>query len=178
MKSDHSSLLYSSLLFSFSLSPNFQIYYKVFESKKWKYFKYMAIKSIWPHTSLTKLFQPKWGSKSLRLKGSMVSFHKCWLSNLLNYCRLCKSLISTKKIINYYICTFMLSIDSILGAALIVCGLYMVLWGKSKEMKIINQPEPSKSSQESHSQLSETATATTINNNNSGNNGSITSRGV
>ncbi|KAK4564167.1 hypothetical protein RGQ29_006306 [Quercus rubra] len=71
-----------------------------------------------------------------------------------------------------------LHLGSILGAALIVCGLYMVLWGKSKEMKIINQPEPSKSSQESHSQLSETATATTINNNNSGNNGSITSRGV
>ena len=97
MKSNHSLLLYSSLLSSFSLSLNFQIYYKVFESKKWKYFKYMAIKSIRPHTSLTKLFQPKWRSKSLRLKGSMVSFHKCWLSNLLNYCRLCKSLISTKK---------------------------------------------------------------------------------
>ena len=62
----------------------------------------------------------------------------------------------------------MLSIDSILGAALIVCGLYMVLWGKSREMKMKNQPEPSKSSQESQSQSSEIATASAINNNNYG----------
>jgi len=28
-----------------------------------------------------------------------------------------------------------LNMISVVGAALIVCGLYMVLWGKSKEMK-------------------------------------------
>ncbi|KAK4564169.1 hypothetical protein RGQ29_006307 [Quercus rubra] len=66
-----------------------------------------------------------------------------------------------------------LHLGSILGAALIVCGLYMVLWGKSREMKMKNQPEPSKSSQESQSQSSEIATASAINNNNYGNNGSI-----
>jgi hypothetical protein len=60
----------------------------------------------------------------------------------------------------------MFSIDSILGAALIVCGLYMVLWGQNREMKTM--PAPSKES-------SDTATATAtasasvviINNNNS-----------
>lgn len=31
---------------------------------------------------------------------------------------------------------------SIIGAVLIVCGLYMVLWGKSKEMKKNNQLVP------------------------------------
>ncbi|KAK9989179.1 hypothetical protein SO802_029418 [Lithocarpus litseifolius] len=66
-----------------------------------------------------------------------------------------------------------LHLGSILGAVLIVCGLYMVLWGKSREMKMINQPEPSKSSQESQSQSSEIATASAINNNNYGNYRSI-----
>nr|POE57350.1 wat1-related protein [Quercus suber] len=66
-----------------------------------------------------------------------------------------------------------LHLGSILGATLIVCGLYMVLWGKSREMKMINQPEPSKISQESQSQSSEIATASAINNNNYGNNRSI-----
>ncbi|KAL4614681.1 hypothetical protein ACB092_07G070900 [Castanea dentata] len=66
-----------------------------------------------------------------------------------------------------------LHLGSILGAALIVCGLYMVLWGKSREMKMIDQPESSKSSQEFQSQSSEIATASAINNNNYGNNRSI-----
>ncbi|XP_059448552.1 WAT1-related protein At1g68170-like [Corylus avellana] len=35
-----------------------------------------------------------------------------------------------------------LHLGSILGAALIVCGLYVVLWGKGKEMKKNTQPEP------------------------------------
>lgn len=109
------------------------------------------------------------------LKGVVASFSKCWLLRSLNYCRLCKicKSFNLKKTINSYICTFMFSNDSILGAALIVCGLYMVLWGKSREMKMKNQPEPSKSSQESQSQSSEIATASAINNNNYGNNRSI-----
>jgi len=37
---------------------------------------------------------------------------------------------------------------SAIGAVLIVCGLYMVLWGKSKEMKKIAQLVPSKNTQE------------------------------
>ncbi|XP_061337172.1 WAT1-related protein At1g68170-like [Gastrolobium bilobum] len=36
-----------------------------------------------------------------------------------------------------------LYLGSVLGAVLIVCGLYMVLWGKSKEMKKITQLVPS-----------------------------------
>lgn len=32
---------------------------------------------------------------------------------------------------------------SILGGMLLVCGLYMVLWGKNKEMKTITQLPPS-----------------------------------
>ena len=32
---------------------------------------------------------------------------------------------------------------SVLGAALIVCGLYMVLWGKKRETKTTTQPLPS-----------------------------------
>lgn len=43
--------------------------------------------------------------------------------------------------------------DSILGAVLIVCGLYAVLWGKGKEMKKITQLAPSNSSRESDDQL-------------------------
>lgn len=38
---------------------------------------------------------------------------------------------------------------SMIGAVLIVCGLYMVLWGKSKEMKKIAQLMTSKIAQES-----------------------------
>ena len=34
------------------------------------------------------------------------------------------------------------------GAVLIVCGLYMVLWGKSKEMKNITQLVPSETIRE------------------------------
>jgi inner membrane protein involved in colicin E2 resistance len=37
---------------------------------------------------------------------------------------------------------------SLIGAVLIVCGLYMVLWGKSKEMKKIAQLATSKIAQE------------------------------
>ncbi|KAL7235990.1 hypothetical protein ACSBR1_019299 [Camellia fascicularis] len=41
-----------------------------------------------------------------------------------------------------------LHLGSVLGAVVIVCGLYMVLWGKSKELKRIPQLMPSKSSEE------------------------------
>ncbi|KAH7575651.1 hypothetical protein JRO89_XS02G0179600 [Xanthoceras sorbifolium] len=44
-----------------------------------------------------------------------------------------------------------LHLGSILGAMLIVCGLYAVLWGKGKEMKKITQLVPSKHSIESQS---------------------------
>jgi hypothetical protein len=37
---------------------------------------------------------------------------------------------------------------SLIGAVLIVCGLYMVLWGKSKELKKIAQLATSKIAQE------------------------------
>lgn len=37
---------------------------------------------------------------------------------------------------------------SIIGAVLIVCGLYAVVWGKSKEMKKKNQLVPSKNPHE------------------------------
>ncbi|TXG53870.1 hypothetical protein EZV62_019126 [Acer yangbiense] len=44
--------------------------------------------------------------------------------------------------------TFVLAVSfSIIGAVLIACGLYMVLWGKNKEMKKKTQILPSKSSQ-------------------------------
>ncbi|KAJ1434973.1 EamA domain [Sesbania bispinosa] len=41
-----------------------------------------------------------------------------------------------------------LYLGSLLGAVLIVCGLYMVLWGKSKEMKKIAQLVPSEITKE------------------------------
>ncbi|TKY71295.1 WAT1-related protein [Spatholobus suberectus] len=41
-----------------------------------------------------------------------------------------------------------LYVGSVLGAVLIVCGLYMVLWGKSKEMKSITQLVPSETIRE------------------------------
>ncbi|XP_023895506.1 WAT1-related protein At1g68170 [Quercus suber] len=42
-----------------------------------------------------------------------------------------------------------LHIGSIIGAALIVCGLYVVLWGKGREMKKITQLAPSECPSES-----------------------------
>ncbi|XP_019053756.1 PREDICTED: WAT1-related protein At1g68170 [Nelumbo nucifera] len=42
-----------------------------------------------------------------------------------------------------------LHLGSVIGAALIVCGLYVVLWGKGKEMKRMARLMPSKSSRES-----------------------------
>ncbi|RDX77820.1 WAT1-related protein, partial [Mucuna pruriens] len=41
-----------------------------------------------------------------------------------------------------------LYVGSVVGAVLIVCGLYMVLWGKSKEMKNVTQLVPSETIQE------------------------------
>ncbi|KAK4424357.1 WAT1-related protein [Sesamum alatum] len=48
--------------------------------------------------------------------------------------------------------------ENVLGAAVIICGLYSVLWGKSKEMKKITRLVPSKSFTEaSHHEVEETA---------------------
>ncbi|KAK9286181.1 hypothetical protein L1049_014564 [Liquidambar formosana] len=44
-----------------------------------------------------------------------------------------------------------LYLGSILGAMLIICGLYVVLWGKGKELERITRLVPSKSSRESES---------------------------
>ncbi|KAI4299036.1 hypothetical protein L6164_032531 [Bauhinia variegata] len=46
-----------------------------------------------------------------------------------------------------------LHLGSILGGILIICGLYLVLWGKSKEMKAkaMNQTESTKNTEEPHS---------------------------
>ncbi|GAB4829826.1 hypothetical protein Ancab_019476 [Ancistrocladus abbreviatus] len=41
-----------------------------------------------------------------------------------------------------------LFLGSVLGALLIICGLYMVLWGKGKEMKRANKLMPSNDTQE------------------------------
>ncbi|KAK7246802.1 hypothetical protein RIF29_41672 [Crotalaria pallida] len=46
-----------------------------------------------------------------------------------------------------------LHLGSILGAVLIVCGLYVVLWGKSKEMKKMNQLVPSQSPRDEESHI-------------------------
>ncbi|KAG2703758.1 hypothetical protein I3760_06G151900 [Carya illinoinensis] len=43
-----------------------------------------------------------------------------------------------------------LHLGSVLGAAMIVCGLYVVLWGKGKEIKKITQLAPSEIYRESH----------------------------
>lgn len=42
-----------------------------------------------------------------------------------------------------------LHLGTVLGAVVIICGLYTVLWGKGKELKRITQLMPSKSSRES-----------------------------
>ncbi|CAK8530248.1 unnamed protein product [Lathyrus sativus] len=46
-----------------------------------------------------------------------------------------------------------LYLGSLIGAVLIVCGLYMVLWGKSKEMKKIAQLATSKIAQEAEEDI-------------------------
>ncbi|KAL7235991.1 hypothetical protein ACSBR1_019300 [Camellia fascicularis] len=62
-----------------------------------------------------------------------------------------------------------LHLGSVLGAVVIVCGLYMVLWGKSKELKRIPQLMPSKSSDESE-HIDIIVTSSTENNNGSSDN--------
>ncbi|KAF8404426.1 hypothetical protein HHK36_009311 [Tetracentron sinense] len=61
-----------------------------------------------------------------------------------------------------------LHLGSILGAVLIVCGLYLVLWGKGKEVKRMTQLAPSKSSRESEA-IEVIVTSTTHNNNKNNN---------
>jgi len=46
---------------------------------------------------------------------------------------------------------FVLVNFSVIGAVLIVCGLYVVLWGKSKEMKKKNQLVPAQSPHDNES---------------------------
>ncbi|KAK2996042.1 hypothetical protein RJ640_002661 [Escallonia rubra] len=47
-----------------------------------------------------------------------------------------------------------LGIDhSVLGAVIIICGLYVVLWGKGKELRRIAQLMPSRSSKEEPEQI-------------------------
>ncbi|GAA0149365.1 hypothetical protein LIER_36916 [Lithospermum erythrorhizon] len=41
-----------------------------------------------------------------------------------------------------------LFLGSVLGATFIICGLYIVIWGKSREMKGANKLSPSKSIEE------------------------------
>ncbi|KAI8028590.1 WAT1-related protein [Camellia lanceoleosa] len=62
-----------------------------------------------------------------------------------------------------------LHLGSALGAVVIVCRLYMVLWGKSKELKRIPQLMPSKSSEESE-HIDIIVTSSTENNNGSSDN--------
>lgn len=53
---------------------------------------------------------------------------------------------------------------SILGATLIVCGLYVVLWGKGKEQEMMNGMLPSKSLREPEPTISVVIpSATTVN---------------
>lgn len=49
-----------------------------------------------------------------------------------------------------------------MGAVLIVCGLYMVLWGKSKEMKKIAQLATSKIAQEAEEDIEVVVMSTPI----------------
>ncbi|GMP39158.1 hypothetical protein CsSME_00010108 [Camellia sinensis var. sinensis] len=61
-----------------------------------------------------------------------------------------------------------LHLGSVIGAGVIVCGLYMVLWGKGKELKRITQLMPSKSARESEC-IDIIVTSLTENNNGSSN---------
>ncbi|XP_028095523.1 WAT1-related protein At1g68170-like [Camellia sinensis] len=58
-----------------------------------------------------------------------------------------------------------LHLGSVLGAVVIICGLYMILWGKGKELKRIYQLIPSKNSRELEC-IEIIATSSTENNNN------------
>ncbi|PSS02842.1 WAT1-related protein [Actinidia chinensis var. chinensis] len=61
-----------------------------------------------------------------------------------------------------------LHMGSVLGAVVIICGLYVVLWGKGKELKRIAQLIPSKSSRESERiEVIVTSSETNNNTNNS-----------
>ncbi|RDX71821.1 WAT1-related protein, partial [Mucuna pruriens] len=59
-----------------------------------------------------------------------------------------------------------LYVGSVIGAVLIVCGLYMVLWGKNKEMKKVNQSISSENTRELEA-TEVVVVSTTINNDNS-----------
>ncbi|KAK7400264.1 hypothetical protein VNO78_11467 [Psophocarpus tetragonolobus] len=59
-----------------------------------------------------------------------------------------------------------LYVGSVIGGVLIVCGLYMVLWGKGKEMEKVNQSVPSEITQE-HEATEVVVMSTTINNDDS-----------
>ncbi|CAK9160440.1 unnamed protein product [Ilex paraguariensis] len=65
-----------------------------------------------------------------------------------------------------------LHLGSVLGAMIIVCGLYVVLWGKGKEMKRIAQLMPSKGSRETEQQT-DGAVAFPVENNKSINSSNI-----
>ncbi|XAR53094.1 hypothetical protein NMG60_11021495 [Bertholletia excelsa] len=54
-----------------------------------------------------------------------------------------------------------LHVGSVLGAVVIVCGLYVVLWGKGKELKRIIQLAPSKSSREAEMSVGNMVTTPT-----------------
>ncbi|CAL5358396.1 unnamed protein product [Camellia sinensis] len=58
-----------------------------------------------------------------------------------------------------------LHLGSVLGAMVIICGLYVILWGKGKELKRIYQLIPSKNSRELEC-IEIIATSSTENNNN------------
>lgn len=46
-----------------------------------------------------------------------------------------------------------ININSLLGGLLIICGLYIVLWGKSQEMKKITQLTPTESIEPQHERI-------------------------